>query len=123
VDPTSSVSIGCRIVAEFDEDAGLSPAEAESAAVPSKLQAQPAGNGMTIEQLRAAHQAMPFRPFTLHLADGRQLYASRPEFLSHSPSGRTLIVFQADDSFCITELPLVVDLGVYAPRSPNGQAS
>jgi hypothetical protein len=28
---------------------------------------------MTIDQIRRLYEAQPFRPFTMHLADGRQL--------------------------------------------------
>ncbi len=68
---------------------------------------------MTIEQLRAVHQANPFRPFTVHLADGRHLDVPHREFLSHSPSGRTIIVYHHDDSFSIVDLLLVTELEVH----------
>lgn len=38
------------------------------------------------------HEAQPFRPFALKLADGRRLYVASREFLSHSPSGRTITI-------------------------------
>ena len=68
---------------------------------------------MTIEQLRAVYQAQPFRPFTLHLADGGNLHVSHADFLSHSPQGRTLIVNAEDDSFSIVDLLLVTRLEVH----------
>jgi hypothetical protein len=40
---------------------------------------------MTIEQLRQMHQARPFRPFRVHMADGRHLDVAHPEFLAHTP--------------------------------------
>jgi hypothetical protein len=67
---------------------------------------------MTIEQLRAVHQATPFRPFTIHLADGRQIRVPHREFLSHSPSGRTIIIHHEDDTFSIVDLLLVTELKV-----------
>jgi hypothetical protein len=69
---------------------------------------------MTIEQLRTVHQAQPFRPFTMHLADGRTLKVPHREFLSHSPSGRTVIVHDSDESFSIVDLLLVTRLEVHA---------
>src|SRR4051812_17636655 len=36
---------------------------------------------MTIEQLRAAHRAKPFRPFTVRIADGRSFLVHHPDFL------------------------------------------
>jgi hypothetical protein len=72
---------------------------------------------MTIEQLRRMHQARPFQPFDIHLADGRALPVEHPEFLSQSPGGRTLGVGNvADDTIEIIDLLLVTSL---KPRS-NG---
>jgi hypothetical protein len=74
---------------------------------------------MTIEQLRNIHQAQPFRPFTIHLTDGRQLHVPHNEFLSHSPSGHTIIVYQADDSFSVLDLLLVTELEVHPSAQPD----
>ncbi len=68
---------------------------------------------MTIDQLRAVYQARPFRPFTLHLADGEKLHVPHADFLSHSPKGRTLVVYTEDDSFSIVDLLLVTRLEVH----------
>jgi hypothetical protein len=65
---------------------------------------------MTIEQLRNLHHAQPFRPFTIHLADGRNLEVPHPDFLSYSPSGRTIVVHHADDTFSILDVLLVTEL-------------
>jgi hypothetical protein len=40
---------------------------------------------MTAEQLRAMREASPFRPFTIHLADGRSLPVPHRDFVSQSP--------------------------------------
>jgi hypothetical protein len=71
---------------------------------------------MTIEHLRSMHQARPFQPFDLHLADGRVLTVQHPEFLAQSPAGRTIAVEQPDGVIEIVDLLLVVSL---KPR-PNG---
>jgi hypothetical protein len=79
---------------------------------------------MTIEQFRNVHQARPFRPFTINMADGRALHVPHSEFLSHSTSGRTIIVYHADDNFSIVDLLLVneveVDGPMPAPTRGNG---
>ena len=72
---------------------------------------------MTIEQLRQAHQAQPFRPFTIHTADGRAVLVPHSEFLARSPSGRTVIVYHVDESFSIIDLLLVTELEVHAASS------
>ena len=77
---------------------------------------------MTIEQMRAIHQANPFQPFTIHLADGRSIRVSHNQQMSMSPSGRTCIVYRHDDSFEIVDLLLVTTLEVHAGPSGNGQA-
>ena len=65
---------------------------------------------MTIEQLRTAYEAQPFQPFTLHLADGRQVPVQHREFIAPAPSGRTVIIYQPDDSWNVIHLLLVTSL-------------
>jgi hypothetical protein len=74
---------------------------------------------MTIDQIRNLFQAHPFQPFVMHLADGRQIPVVHHDFIIAAPSGRTLIVYQPDDSFNIVDTLLVTDLEVKA----NGQHS
>lgn len=71
---------------------------------------------MTAEQLRAMREANPFRPFTIHLADGRTLPVPHRDFVSQSPGGRTIIVYQSVDAeaFSIVDLYLVTELEVQA---------
>ena len=47
---------------------------------------------MTIEKLKSVYLAQPFRPFVLHLADGRQIPVQHPEFHHGCP--------QWADDFC-----------------------
>jgi hypothetical protein len=65
---------------------------------------------MTIEQLRSVYNAQPFRPFIIHLADGRAVAVHHREFIMTVPSGRTILVAQPDDTVNIFDLPLVTDL-------------
>ncbi|MGL4553696.1 MAG: hypothetical protein ACRC33_21240 [Gemmataceae bacterium] len=44
---------------------------------------------MTVDQLRATRDAVPFRPFLIHLTDGRAYRIPHRDYLSISPSGRT----------------------------------
>ena len=66
--------------------------------------------GMTIEKIRSLHDARPFRPFTIHLADGRNVRVEHPEFMSRSPSGRTIYVEKPGDVGHHIDLLLVTDL-------------
>jgi len=65
---------------------------------------------MTIEKLRELHQARPFQPFDVHLADGRVLPVDHPEFLAQSPKSRTIAVGRTDGTIEIVDLLLVVSL-------------
>ena len=73
---------------------------------------------MTIEQLRAFYSAQPFRPFVIHLADGREIPVRHREFIMAAPSGRALSVYQPDDTLNVIDLLLVTDLEVKS--APNG---
>jgi len=78
---------------------------------------------MTVEQLRRLYEAEPFSPFLIHLADGRKITVRRREFLATSPSGRTIIVYQPDDSFNIIDLLLVTSLEVKNGRRFKSRGS
>ena len=78
---------------------------------------------MTIEQMRAAREASHFRPFTLHLADGRSHRVPHRDYLSMSPGGRTVIVYQSDEAFRILDLFLVTELTIDTPRMQTGDGS
>ena len=70
---------------------------------------------MTVDELRTAREANPFRPFIIHMADGRSYSVPHRDFISQSPgSGRTIIVYRMDTSFSILDLYLVNDLEVSA---------
>jgi hypothetical protein len=72
---------------------------------------------MTIEQLRNFYSAQPFRPFVLHLANGRQVAVHHPEFLAAAPSGRTITVYQPDDTLNVVDLLVVTDLEIKPAES------
>jgi hypothetical protein len=65
---------------------------------------------VTIEQLRNVYNAQPFRPFVIHLANGREVPVRHREFIMAVPSGRTVFVCQPDDTVNIIDLLLVTDL-------------
>jgi hypothetical protein len=65
---------------------------------------------MTIDQIRKHHRALPFRPFRIHLADGRALDVSHPEMLAIMPPGRTVFVATGHEDYEIVDLHLVTSL-------------
>jgi hypothetical protein len=76
---------------------------------------------MMLDQLRAAYNATPFQPFTIHMADGRKFDVPDWEFISFSYSGRTIIVQHLNDSFTVVDVQQVKELAVHATASANGQ--
>jgi hypothetical protein len=65
---------------------------------------------VTVEELRSAHKAAPFRPFTIRMADGLEFRIPHPEFLSILPSGSTAVIYHPDDSASIVDLLLMTEL-------------
>ena len=74
---------------------------------------------MTVEQLRKLHRATPFKPFEIHLADGRSLAVEHPEVLAIAPPGRTIGVGLTDGTVEIVDLLLVTSLKPRANGSPR----
>jgi hypothetical protein len=77
-------------------------------------------NVMTSEQFKTILRLEPFRPFRIRMADGRSFDVQHPDFIAQSPSGRTVIVFQPDDSYSVLDLLLMSELEV---SSTNGRPS
>jgi len=75
---------------------------------------------MTIEMLRKVHEQRPFRPFTLHIADGRQLPVPHSECLWVPPSGRTIFVESEPDAPDIVDVLMVTTIKLKSSRR-NGQ--
>ncbi|MGE0481641.1 MAG: hypothetical protein AB7Q17_14340 [Phycisphaerae bacterium] len=66
---------------------------------------------MTIERLREAARATPFKPFSISLADGRTVLVPHPECIRVPPEAqRTFVVVQGEESYSIIDLLLVTSL-------------
>jgi hypothetical protein len=74
---------------------------------------------MTADPIRQLLVQRPFQPFTVHLADGRQVRVDHYDWAIISPPGRTMIVYQKDGSFNIIDIMLVTDLELGPPAAPN----
>ena len=72
---------------------------------------------VSVRILRELHEARPFTPFRISLADGRKLNVPHNEFLSFFPSGRSAILTHADDSFTLIDLLIVTAVDVKPKRS------
>lgn len=77
---------------------------------------------MAIAKIREAYDAQPFQPFTIHLANGRNIHVAHREFMASSPSGRTIIVYQSDDRHTVIDVLLISDLE-FGPNSDRGTAN
>jgi hypothetical protein len=51
---------------------------------------------MTSATIRAAMHNQPFRPFTLHLADGRSFTITHPDLIAVSQNGREAICYDEE---------------------------
>lgn len=65
---------------------------------------------MTIEQLKSAQEAKPFRPFTVHVADGTSVDVPHPEMLWRTPGGRTIFISTEGEDVQIIDRLLVTKL-------------
>jgi hypothetical protein len=76
---------------------------------------------MTIDQIRKAHQARPFRPFTLRTGGGRAYEIRHPELLAIIPPGRTVVVACDDGTAELLDLLLVESLHFSNGRKRRSQ--
>ena len=68
---------------------------------------------MTVEQFRATLHQLPFRPFTIRIADGRAFRVNHPDFVAQSKTGLTVIVFDHDgENYSVLDLLLMSELEV-----------
>jgi hypothetical protein len=77
---------------------------------------------MTIEQFRNALRQTPFRAFRIRMADGRAFDVMHPDFVSMSPTGRTIVVHHAsDESFSVLDLLLMSEIEMLPPASAESR--
>jgi hypothetical protein len=73
---------------------------------------------MIAPQLREARDAVPFRPFTIHLTDGRSYRVAHRDFLLITTSGRVAVVHQpTTDALDLLDVMLISSLAI-DPSSP-----
>lgn len=75
---------------------------------------------MMIQQFRDVLHKQPFRPFRLHLADGRDVEVMHPDYVAQSPGGRTVIVYVDDDVTEFIDLLPVTSLNVGSRKKRGG---
>ena len=72
---------------------------------------------MTSAQLKATLRQQPFRPFTVRMVDARSFTVSHPEWVFVSPTGRTAMLFEPDDSYSVVGLMLMNELEVLPTKN------
>jgi hypothetical protein len=65
---------------------------------------------MDVAGVREACRKQPFTPFSLRLADGRELHIPHPDFVFVTPGGRRVVVVGQDESMSIIEPLLIVSI-------------
>jgi hypothetical protein len=76
---------------------------------------------MRLEQLRGLITAQPFRPFTIHLPEGRAVPVVHHDFALLAPDGRTLFAYGPDLSFNMIDVMLITSIQIGPP--PTGQGA
>lgn len=79
----------------------------------------------TVQAIRAALRATPFRSFVIRLTDGRSYTVPDPRYLFVSPGGRRVLFFRPeDDAMTVLEPPFLRALEIVAsPAETQGTGS
>ena len=63
-------------------------------------------------RIRELLQAIPFRPFVIHIADGRTFRIDYPEFVLASPSNQSQIIVEEPDKDRLHHLSVLLITGI-----------
>jgi hypothetical protein len=75
---------------------------------------------MRISEIRDALRTQPFRPFTIHLADGREFPIKHVDFLLFSRTERSFVVAQIQGGYEIIDPMMVTSLSVSEAATESG---
>jgi hypothetical protein len=73
---------------------------------------------VTVEQITLRQKATPFQPYSIMLADGRELAIDHPDFVSVSNKDNLITLFDLAGGAEIVDLMLVVSLR-YGEQRPT----
>jgi hypothetical protein len=71
---------------------------------------------MNSSSIRRLVDAAPFRPFEIHVTDGRSVPVHHREFIMISPADVDFVVYQPDGAIDVIATNLVTGLKLKAPR-------
>ena len=72
---------------------------------------------MTLKTLKEMRDAAPFKPFDIHLSDGRALTVATPDHLFFMPNGKEFLVVLRDGGFRFVDTAQVVSTGRNGARA------
>jgi hypothetical protein len=75
---------------------------------------------MNVKSIKEFCEEKPFRPFTVHLADGRSIPVEHPEMVLYPPSGQEVMIYQPDNSFDFIDVFQITSLR--QKRKPAGKS-
>ncbi len=75
-----------------------------------------------VADIRKLIHAVPFVPFTIHLADGGQVRVATVDHVAISPAGGRVIVFADDDTHDILSGLLISRITVDREPAPHSQS-
>jgi hypothetical protein len=75
----------------------------------------------TVERLREVNEALPFQPFVIHLADGKEIPVHHREFMMTVPRGRTVVVCQPDGRLKFLDILMITNLEIRPELNGTGQ--
>lgn len=71
---------------------------------------------MTIQAFEKALKADPFRPFVLHMANGRTHRVWHRDYVARSPAGRTVTVYDDDEGASVLDVLLINEIEIETPE-------
>ncbi len=78
---------------------------------------------MSANEIRRHMTAVPFRPFILHVSDGRAIRVHARDFIMMSPLGSTLDIYQPDETHDILATGAVTGITFDPPPPTAAPAS
>lgn len=68
---------------------------------------------MTTDAIKSHLDAAPFKPFNIHLQNGRSLSVKHPDFVAFSPSHREIFVWTAEWTYEFVGLSAITSLEIF----------
>jgi hypothetical protein len=65
---------------------------------------------VNVNNIRELCEEKPFRPFQVHLADGRAIPVEHPELVFFPPSKQEVLIYQRDNSFDFVDVFQITSL-------------